>query len=343
MEQEIIYKNCQEIISDVPTIILGSGASIPYELPSMGSLALYLKDNINPDVDDKESWQQIIDELDKKWDLEYALQQVELSKKLFDQIVNLTWKNISDEDNRLYKQVICEGREISLLRLLKYCLKASNPEIHIITTNYDRIAEYAASQSKASYYTGFSSNHINSFDPNDSEGDLKIKYPGLNGQIYIWKVHGSLDWFKKENEFFSIKNIQEIPQDFAPSIVTPGVSKFRETHNDPYRSIFRQSDQTISNSTSFLAIGYGFNDEHVQPRLLTQLKSESKPLLILTKVLTEKTVEILKSGEIKKFIAVEDDGKGGSNFYIDSYSNKHNIEKILLWDFDTFLTEIIGI
>lgn len=342
MDKELIYRRCQDIISEVPTIILGSGASIPYDIPSMGVLAQYLKDNVKPSPDDTSSWKQFNEELDVKWDLENALQHVELSQALFEKIVRLTWQCISDADNKLYNQVICEGEKLALLRLLKYNLRTSNSETHIITTNYDRVAEYAASQAKAAYFTGFTSNHINSFNPVDTEGSLKIVSPGLKGLIYIWKVHGSLDWFKKENEFVSIHNSKTIPPNYFPSIVTPGLSKFRETHNDPYRSIFRQSDLTISNSTSYFAIGYGFNDEHVQPRLLTQLKNENKPLLIITKKLTDKTVEILKSGDLENFVAIEDDDKGGANFYLDSYDNIHNIPDLALWDLNIFIREIIG-
>ena len=100
---------------------------------------------------------------------------------------------------------------------------------------------------------------------------------GYKGQVNIWKVHGSLDWFEtpnKENVYLPLS--ENIPQGHKPLIVTPGLSKYAETHKEPYRTIFTQADTEIQKANGFLCIGYGFNDEHVQPKLIQQIKRSTK-------------------------------------------------------------------
>ena len=145
------------------------------------------------------------------------------------------------------------------------------------STNYDRLAEYASSLAKAVICTGYSQNLIGHFS-NSIQSNNLASLKGYKGQVNIWKVHGSLDWFKsKEDENIQLPNRQHIPQDYNPLIVTPGLSKYSETHNEPYRTIFTQADSEIEKANGFLCIGYGFNDIHVQPKLIEQIKNK-KPI-----------------------------------------------------------------
>lgn len=55
-----------------------------------------------------------------------------------------------------------------------------------------------------------------------------------------------------------------ISNDDQPLVVTPGVSKYRESHKDPFRTVMTAADQVIREANCYLCVGYGFNDEHVQ-------------------------------------------------------------------------------
>jgi hypothetical protein len=46
MYKETLLKHLQSWTNSVPLIILGSGASIPFKLPSMSSLGDYIKENV---------------------------------------------------------------------------------------------------------------------------------------------------------------------------------------------------------------------------------------------------------------------------------------------------------
>ena len=68
----------------------------------------------------------------------------------------------------------------------------------LVSTNYDKIAEYADSQSEAYLNTGFASNYLGQLKVNLDGCPTRLK-ESYTGKVNIWKVHGSLDWFKKDN------------------------------------------------------------------------------------------------------------------------------------------------
>ena len=41
---------------------------------------------------------------------------------------------------------------------------------------------------------------------------------------------------------------------------------------DPYRTLIQKSDDIIKKANSFLVIGFGFNDDHLTPKLILKLK-----------------------------------------------------------------------
>lgn len=222
---------------------------------------------------------------------------IQLNTNVLNAIIKATWNLISEDDLKAYEQFVIKGEEFPLVELMKYLLSTTNRKISVVTTNYDRIAEYSASTAEAFICTGYAQNYIGHFSDNIQTNALAT-IKGYSGQANIWKVHGSLDWFEtieKENVHLPLR--QEIPQNYKPLIVTPGLSKYAETHNEPYRTIFAQADNEIQNANGYMCIGYGFNDVHVQPKLIQQIKT--KPIIVITKELTPKTKEAIIGGGCK--------------------------------------------
>ncbi len=93
MTIEQISKLAQSCFQGNPVIVLGSGASMPHGLPSMGDLAVFLKNHIEP-ADDKETvgWATVVAELDEGKHLEAALEGKNLPDSLLQKIVCETWK-----------------------------------------------------------------------------------------------------------------------------------------------------------------------------------------------------------------------------------------------------------
>ena len=340
MDLDSLLKQLQSWTNNIPLIILGSGASIPYHLPSMWALGDYIKNNITfTDTDDQIQFEKFKSLFDANGDLESTLSELQLKPKVLEQIVFKTWELVNMADISAYEKFICKTIEFPLAALTEYLLGTAGKKLSIITTNYDRLAEYAASFAKAVICTGYAQNYIGHFSNSIHSNNLAA-LKGYKGQVNIWKVHGSLDWFKtKDDEDVQIPLRYTIPDKFVPLIVTPGLSKYYETHNEPYRTIFTQADKEIEEANGFLCIGYGFNDIHVQPKLITQIKN-NKPIIVLTKQLTSKAKHSIIENKCKQYILIEEANTTDTRVY-SSTQGEHIIPNVSYWALAEYLKLII--
>jgi len=307
MDLDELCKILQNWTNRIPLIVLGSGSSVPFNLPSMNTLGEHLRDNIaftyQRDIDQFEKFKIY---LTKYKDLEKALFKISnIRIGVLNEIIIKTWHFINKYDLIAYDKIIRKELDFPLNDLLSYFLEAADRKATIITTNYDRIAEYAASMSNALINTGYLQNYIGAFESDINKITINKQF-GYKGQVNIWKVHGSLDWFKSENQkLYHLPFRRDIPDDYMPSIVTPGTGKYFETHKDPFRTIFSEADNAIKNANGYLCIGYGFNDEHVQPYLLDQIQRD-KPIIVVTKELTNATKESIINNRCKNYVLIEE-------------------------------------
>lgn len=292
----------QKYTEDVPVIILGTGATIPLGLPSMGQLAGHLIRTLIPESTDEIKWQEFKDDLQRTNDLELSLHNIELSETLVEQIVMLSWNLLNERDLILRKGLLTHTVELPIVMLLTYFLRTANPHISIITTNYDRMAEYAADLANASAYTGFTSGYLQTFAASITRRS--------HSKIDVWKVHGSLDWFIGPGDQIIKSSLDTVLPDFRPLIVTPGLSKYRVVHREPFRTVLTNSDAALNSAKCYLCIGYGFNDEHVQPILIRRVQYDNIPMVVVTKKLTDTARSLMSRGCFKKYLFIEEDGTG---------------------------------
>ena len=329
-ERDKFAKIIQRYLEKQPVIILGTGATIPYGLPSMPELANHLKESIK---DKSTEWGSFLSALEKKGDLEIALQEAQLPPALTSKIIISTWQFINHKDLGYYEKLINETEKEFPLRDLFLKLLQSHPKhLKVITTNYDRIAEYAADLVEAIIHTGFSGKYLLSFTQNYLKN-----YPNQN-RVDIWKVHGSLDWFNRgSNLSFSSPLAKEIPENTMPLIVTPGIIKYQQTHLEPYRTVMHEADKALMQATCFLCIGYGFNDEHVQPKLIQQVQQKGKPIVTIVKKLTEAGKDLLLENHVKS-IVLEEAGTNKTCFhYFENNEYKSETMDGNFWRLNEFL------
>ena len=177
------------------------------------------------------------------------------------------------------------------------------------------LSPYAIDFADGKNNTGFSGNYIQKFT-HFSKNPIKR-------DVNLYKVHGSIDWFRhKENQ--NILSLQffdksKLSDKYTPLIVTPGNGKYKETHLDPFRTVISKADEALKKSESYLCIGYGFNDEHIQPIIIDENMKNKKPIVIVTKKITAKIEELfLKNKTQNCLIISEDDSKGGCKVYYSS-------------------------
>ena len=335
---EDVAQRAQKYVSEKPVLVLGTGATIPYGLPSMANLAdALLKD---PVLTGRGYWK-FKKRLSKTHDLELSLHDVRLAPKAIDNIVNATWNLVSEADLALYDKLIRGEVTLSIESLYRHLLRTSDAKISVVTPNYDRLAEYAASRVNAHISTGITSGPLPRFVPGMVNQE-QMPHVGYEGQVVLLKVHGSLDWFLSPGgDIMALPFTPKIPDGFRPLVVTPGVSKYREAYKEPFRTIIAGADTVLSSARGFLCIGYGFNDEHIQPILVRRVQRDGIPLLLITKALTDATRKAFLKNTCQEFMLIEEHPDGSCVYCPESPSGLV-LKGISIWRVDDFMKMIAG-
>ncbi len=294
-------KQAQEYYSKAPTIIVGSGASAAYGMSGMWALGQHLIANTDlSGISDKEldSWKVFCNLLDSGIDLETALHQVAISELLTARVVNSTWNLIYAEDIKVYWEALHSRSMFPLGRLLNHIFKSSLKTVNIVTTNYDRLIEYACEQERIHHYSGLTYGFFRQLS-----NPTELTFPR---RVNIWKVHGSLDWFQSPlKDIVGLSNIDKIPNGYEPQIVTPGSQKYQRTHLEPFRTIINCADHALNSANSYLCVGYGFNDEHIQPKLMARCLRQDAPITIITRSLSDAAKKLLFTDKAPNYLAIE--------------------------------------
>lgn len=330
-------KQAQDYYGKAPVIILGSGASAAHGMSGMGALAKHLithTDASGLSAPELEVWEKFCQVLSDGVDLESALHQVTASEELTSRIVKATWTLINSEDIEIFQKSLQDNAMFPLRRLLEHMFRSSLKMINIVTTNYDRLAEYACDQGRIHYYTGFTHGFFRQLAaPTEITSARRAN---------IWKVHGSLDWFQSPLEdTVALSNIQGIPDNYQPQIVTPGTQKYQKTHLEPFRSIINNADQAINEAGSYLCIGYGFNDEHIQPKLMAKCLRQKTPITMITYTLSDSAKRLILDGKAQNYLAIERGDTDDQSIVYSSMDKAPLTVENNIWSLEGYLSLII--
>lgn len=297
---DIAIEDGQRCLKSLPVIVLGSGASIPFGLPSMSDLARRLMESSPEGVlgqSVRQIWKEFIAALEATNDLESALGGVQMNEELTNHVVEHTWAHVGEADAKAFDRMIRSPEPPPLSRLYRYLFDSTHRTLSVVTTNYDRLAEYATDLAGFYHYTGFTHGYIRQRQP-ISQISLN-QHVGSARMINIWKVHGCLDWFRGDNEqIVAFTSTRAIPEGFRPAIVTPGLGKYEETYREPFRSVINGADNALTSAGAYLCIGFGFNDGHVQQKLVERWKLDKALLVILTKELSKSAKSMLAKASV---------------------------------------------
>ena len=327
---EKLASSIQQKLNGCPALLIGSGGSIPYGLPSMQVLASEIISKLDTQYHDEESWEAFIAELNRTNNLELALDNIILKDEIHNSVITTVWSFINGKDREAFLCFLKYGKYPALTLILKKFAQRAG-ETNIITTNYDRLVEYSIDFAQGRVETGFHGNYIKNFG--------SIQTSSAKRTMNLFKVHGSVDWFKhKTNQNIMSTSFHEstdISDCYMPMIVTPGNGKYKETHNDPFRTVIAEADKALRSSGSYLCIGYGFNDEHIQPIIIDENRNRNKPLVIVTKEVTPKMKDLFLQNDNGSncLILSEKSGGGTVVFY-----NKSEKDLFLenYWSLDCF-------
>jgi len=112
-------------------------------------------------------------------------------------------------------------------------------------------------------------------------------------------------------------------------------------YNDPFRTILGRADDTLKTARSYLCIGYGFNDEHVQPVLNRRVHENSIPIVVVTKELSAAGRRILLERPCGKFLILEEENTSTKAYY-PGRPGGVSIPGCSLWNLDKFLDMLLA-
>lgn len=327
-----IAQNC---FQQHPVVILGSGASVAHGLRGMGDLAQHLIDNIEADEgEEADAWLLIKAALTNGDGLEEALLNTPAPLRLVGKIVECTWQAIAEDDLALMGRAARGEEHFDLSDLLRGMFKSTHIATHIVTPNYDRVAEYASDIAGFFHATGFAPGIIRNRESGDPVSVLRGAHTART--VRIWKVHGSLDWFADSSgRVVSLPISERLPESFLPLIVTPGVSKYERTHDEPFRSAIQGADGALDRAASFLCIGYGFRDRHIQPKIVDRCRQRNVPIVILARTLTCEAKKFLADSAGQSYMALER-AEAGTRVFLPEYPEGLIVDQPDLWSFNSF-------
>jgi len=200
-------KFVQGCLASFPAIVLGSGYSAALGMPGMAELASHLSKTIPNQINesDKVLWGKLKVELDKT-SLEPALHKIQPSASLQELLIREAWNCIFPKDVEIFQNLLTSSTDMPLGQLIEYLFRSTHQRLSIITTNYDRLAEYAVDQKGFGRATGFKYGYLG--ERYTKQFSIVKKNNHASRMVDIWKVHGSLDWFRNdEGKVYSLPSL----------------------------------------------------------------------------------------------------------------------------------------
>ena len=318
------------------SFLLGSGTSSP-ALPLMSGLYAGVKEEIkttprspqNPQLFDKvsnkaqENLEEILGLLYARLSYYLGIEKDEgetkdydTTKSLIEQIEGyiLTQlnQNISDKCREEISQK--EDRFTSTLKVYEtfyrtLALRSKElSRLSVFTTNNDLFNETAMDNTNTMYINGFTPGIKRYFNPSlfhysySKRMDTSIdKYEPVDNMVYLYKLHGSVNWVEQEsigNKFYNIVEIDATQSSFSAQservMIYPAPTKQNKSLGSPYTDIIRAFHHKLLQPNSVLFVcGYSFSDEHLNRIIYQALAANSSLNIVVVNKLDE-------SKEIKK-------------------------------------------
>lgn len=341
MELDVLKCTIQEFFQEDTVTIAGSGLSLAEGIPGMRDLACELQTKIPPllaDPGDRDLWDRIKTDLAAGIGLEQVLHSNKPTPVIEESIRKVTASYIGDAEALVLRDVI-QGKR--LLRFSEYLdhFNIRNTGFAVVTTNYDRLIEYACECKNLCVDTLFVGKYLAHFLPDGSKymycnGTVKVggnRKLTFAPKVTVLKPHGCLSWHQIGDLPFSIPNYPH--EDCL--IITPGLNKYKEGYSDPFDTHRARANAAIDHAQRYIIIGYGFGDDHLETHLVQQLRN-NKPALILTHSLSARAISLIK--ECKNITAICCENSVDSK--VVNANEEASFNRINLWDLHEMLKEV---
>lgn len=178
--------------------------------------------------------------------------------------------------------------------------------LSVFTTNNDLFNETAMDNTNTMYINGFTSGLKRYFNPSlfhytySKRMDSAIdKYEPVDNMVYLYKLHGSVNWVEQDsvgNKFYNIVEIdpeQSVTYEQSERVmIYPTPTKQNKSLGSPYTDIIRAFHHKLLEPNSVLFVcGYSFSDEHLN-RIIYQALATNSSLNVVVVNKLDKSKEI---------------------------------------------------
>ena len=310
MDLDKAIQEFQGILKKHPVLIVGTGASCALD-PRFGmpELGKELRRTVQPGSD-AEQWKRVLASLDGGKGLEDALDAV-TGTGLKERIVTATGAFVASVDRDWIWRVSTgemTGPLHGLLRKLVDGLPPTNPVQHVVTPNYDMLIEHTCDALEVPWTDGFTTGSTCRQDWGAARNSMLERTREARGRswtdttrfmphVQLHKVHGSINWFRDDNETLlrCDRRIDLGPPDgWRRAMITPGRAKLEEAGKN--RERFAEADAAIRKATTFLIVGYGFNDDHIHNGIQKRLVDQECSGIVVTRDWSPKIEKWVRRG-----------------------------------------------
>lgn len=291
----------------------GAGTSCALKIPNIAMLTAGIEKNLKGDH--LQNFKIIRDNLQKTLGRDVNIEEIlnhirrirEITNEKPDQdFIKVTGEAAKDLDKEICNQIyeIIEEAEVKadLTNPRKFFawLNILNHEYskEVFTTNYDLIIEKSLEQSQIPYFDGF----VGSYEPffwQESIEQPTVKTDMTRNWIRLWKIHGSLSWFWKEDKSDNSQKIIRVGKfDKAGTtdkelVIYPSKEKYDSSRKQPFISYFdRLKNFLSSGELLFIFTGFSFSDQHINEIIFNCLRQNNR-LFCIVLCFTDKEVENL--------------------------------------------------
>lgn len=358
LTEDIAYKSMQKFFETRPFVLFGTGTSCAVDSRfGMGGLQSFLLNEMSKhtlsDIQLKE-WNSVCEDLKNEIDFETSMNRVN-NRGLMELIVSSTAKFIASIDKCYSEKILNGSVKWPAIKIIKKLVegRVTDRILHVATTNYDCLAEYAFVKADVPYTTGFVGEIHRKLDWSKADKYKVSEETVAYGKqirnvilkerhIRFYKVHGSLNTFKINNMIFENNSwMYDTPNGVERCLITPGKLKFEcllEDGND----LLKQFYDAFERHNAFLFIGFGFNDKQlINSKMMNKLCEQKNPGLIITKEINSRTQKLLNECD-NLWIVCKQSDNDGTRIYNKRFANWIYMDDRQLWNTEVFANEILG-
>jgi len=338
----------------------GAGTSCALNIPNIEMLKVGIEKNLKGNYlkDFKIIRDNLKKTLSKNVNIEDILNQIRRIREItndkpdqnYIKVTGEAAKNLDKEIcNQIYKIIEESESKADLTTPRKFFawLNILNHEYskEVFTTNYDLIIEKSLEQSQIPYFDGF----VGSYEPffwQESIEQLVSKSDITRNWIRLWKIHGSLSWFWKQDLINNFEKIIRIGKfDNASTtdkelVIYPSKEKYDSSRKQPFIAYFdRLKSFLLSGELLFIFTGFSFSDQHINEIILNCLRQNNRLFCI---VLCYKDSEVENLHTLTKSSYMNLNVFGPKKAIINGTISDWTFDKAILKDtekFDTYWDE----